>query len=418
MRYGLSGVDGTPLVLESGRGSVVFDVEGRQYLDLFAGAGRCLLGHGHPEFAAAVAEQAARLAVSRHATAARVAYIERLMELVPTGLDHITLFSTGSEAADAAVRIARRSTDRQGLIVFQGAFHGRTTGAAPLTDPVWRPTGSSEEPFVHRIPYPAVANGSAHRPEQVEEAIRQLHRVAAGSPVEIAAIVIEPVQGTAGNRRPIQGFLSAVEQAARDLRALLVVDEILAGFGRSGQMFVSTAEGVQPAMMLIGKGMGNGVPVSALLARGSVVQGSAFAEKGAMSSTFGGNPLAVAASAVTLDVLIRDDLPRAAAGLGTRWSQALREELGEHPMVTQIHGLGLMAGIELGGPWREGVDGRRRTLEVLMQEQGLLVGMSGDFLRLNPPLVTSWGELEAATSALRTALDGFLDMSTAELEGR
>jgi 4-aminobutyrate aminotransferase-like enzyme len=394
-RYGLA-AQYHETVLEYGSGAQVTAADGARYLDLFAGAGRCLIGHGHPGFAAAVADQAHRLVVSRHATAVRARYTERLLSLVPAHLDHATYFSTGSEAVDAAVRLARAFTGRTDVVVFDRAFHGRTTGTEPLTHPApW--TQPHAGAHVHRVGFPVAGTGGPTAAEILRD-IRRAHARADGG---LAAVLVEPVQATGGNRPPVPGFLAALGALAAQLGALVIADEIVTGFGRTGTMLAAAAEGLRADVVTLGKGMANGFPVSALLTAGDILAPTPLAASGALSSTFGGNPLAMAAAAATLEAVLADGLADAARGLGGAWLRELADVLGGLSAVRGVHGKGLMIGVRLAVP-PDSPQMRRLSRSLL--DQRVLVGISGDTLRLNPPLVITPGQLHRAADALAAAL--------------
>lgn len=384
------------VVLEYGDGAVVVTADEDRYIDLFAGAGRCIIGHGPGRFSEAVAAQANRLVVSRHTTAVAVGYVERLLSLVPSELDHVTFFSTGSEAVDAAVRLARAFTAREDVVVFERAFHGRTAGTSPLTHPVpWtRPHACTN---VHRVGYP-VGDKEGTTAENVLLEIRRHHEE---SGLGLAAIVIEPIQGTGGNRPPVPGFLATLSDLCTELGALMIADEIVTGFGRTGAMFVSPDEGLRADIITIGKGMGNGFPISGMLASSNTVGATSFSMPGALSSTFGGNPLAMAAAAATLDVIVGDGLAEAALTNGSAWLSELSLVLSDIPVVTSVHGRGLMIGVKLRIPPDSP---RTRLLDRALLDQNLLVGVSGDMLRINPPLTITPEQASRATAALAAAL--------------
>ncbi|AUG80519.1 Putative aminotransferase [Kitasatospora sp. MMS16-BH015] len=381
--HGLSTAATLPAALVSGKGVVVHDLDGRRYLDLFGGAGRCLLGHGDEAFTRALADQARSLVVSRHAHPVRARYAAELVSLAPSGLDHLSLVSTGSEAVDCAVRIARAATGRDTVLVFEGAFHGRTTGVADFTDPRWHPGPRGHHPVV-RCPYPT---------EQDDPAARRLAAEAVRSALAgrtVAAVLIEPVQGSGGNRACPPAFLRTLAELCAATGSLLLLDEVVTGFGRTGAVFAATAAGVRPDLLILGKGMANGVPIGAVLTSSALAATPPLGLPGGMSSTFGGNPLAVAAAAVTLDLLLGRELAEQAAVVGTQWRRLLSEALAGHPAVASVHGTGLQIGVRL----------RHAADERAFLEAGLVVGTSGDTVRLNPPLVLSHAQADEATERI------------------
>jgi acetylornithine/N-succinyldiaminopimelate aminotransferase len=390
MGYGTSASYRLPVALVRGAGTVVYDVEDRRFLDLFGGAGRCLLGHGDPAFTAALRAQISELLVSRYCHPARGRYAERLVHLAPEGLDHISFFSTGSEAVDAAIRLACHRTRRKHVVVFDGAFHGRTSSVADLTDPRWLPGGAPSATTARRCRYPAEgdpADGCAGARDDVLMALRD---------GDVAAVMIEPIQATGGNRCLTPGFLRWLSAVCAEDGALLILDEVVTAFGRTGLLFAAAADQVRPDIIVLGKGMANGVPVGAVLTSSVLAAVPPLGSPGGMSSTFGGNPLAVVASESVLDALSTSDLMRRAALMGSRLRSGLAETIGSHPAVAGITGTGLMVGI----PLRIRADAAERVF----LSHGLLVGVSGRTLRINPPLVITPAEVDEAVATIGDAL--------------
>ncbi len=400
LRFGTSLSYRLPARLVRGDGVHVYDDRGRGYLDLFGGAGRCLVGHGNTPVAAAISEQAQSLIVSRHSHPARGRYAERLLALSPPGLDHLSLFSTGSEAVDIGVQLARASTGREGVVVFERAFHGRSSGVAVLTDPGWQAGGQpTRRPSVCRLPYPVVGE-----PPPVTEAVRQ--RVAAALATgAIAAVLIEPVQATGGNRAAVPEFLRWLAELCLLRGTLLIFDEVVTGFGRTGHMFAATGTGVTPHIIIAGKGMANGVPVGGVITSAEIAATPPLGQPGGMSSTFGGNPLTIAAAEATLRVLQSADLVSRASRQGAGLLAALRSAIGQHPAVAGIWGTGLMVGIGL----RAGA----AAAEAVFLSCGLVVGVSGDTIRINPPLVIGTADIDEAASGCLAALDKLVEVAGA-----
>ncbi|GAB3939231.1 aspartate aminotransferase family protein [Kribbella albertanoniae] len=395
--FGESSARALPVALVSGQGSTVFGADGRRYLDLFAGAGRCLLGHGDPSFTEAIATQTGRLVASRHNLPSRDEYDAALVELLPSGLDCLSWFSTGSEAVDTAVRLAKAATGRSDVVVFDGAFHGRTSGVVDLTDPHWNPT-SQAHPGVIRCAYPTETS----TPAEVDQARQQVRTALTSNPAP-AAVLIEPAQATGGNRFVARQFLAWLSAVCRQTGVVLILDEVFTGFGRTGQLLLGQAADVQPGIVVLGKGMANGVPIGAVAATSAIAAAPPLSLPGGMSSTFGGNPLSAAAAAATLAALRRDDLIPWAATIGAEWLELLAQTVGNHPAVAAISGRGLMIGIQL----RHACS----AAEAILLDAGLVVGVSGRTLRINPPLRIDRAEIGTATDRLGSALDRILTTS-------
>ncbi len=379
--HALAGVFGRPaLVLSHGRGAHVWDVDGNRYLDLVGGIAVNALGHGHPALVAAVTAQvAAAVHVSNLVTTeAQIVLAERLLEVAgaPDG-SRVFLCNSGAEAVEAAVKLARR-TGRPGLVAAEGAFHGRTTGALALTHkPAYR------EPFEPLIP------GVTHVPYGDVEALR------AAVTEDTGAVFLEPVQGEAGVLTPPEGYLEAAHEITREAGALLVLDEIQTGVGRTGAWFAFQHTGVVPDAFTVAKGLGGGVPVGALVTVGDDV--SRLLTAGQHGSTFGGNPLASAAGLAVLDAIASEGLLWHAREVGAHLARRV-EGLG-HPLVAGVRGIGLLRAVVLTEP----VAGR---VAELARAAGFLVNpVAPDALRLAPPLVVTTADLDAFVDALPALLD-------------
>lgn len=381
----LLGVFGRPqLVLERGEGCHVWDVDGRRYLDLLGGIAVNALGHAHPAVVAAATEAAGRLLhVSNFfTTPAQVALAERLLEVsgAPEG-SAVFFANSGSEAMEAAIKVTRR-TGRPGLLAAQGAFHGRTTGAVALTH-----KAAYREPFEPLLPgvLPHVPYGDA-------DALRAAF---AAHGDEIAAFVVEPVQGEGGVVTADPEYLRAAREITREHGALLVLDEVQTGIGRTGRWFGFQESGIVPDVVTVAKGLGGGVPIGAMLTFGSGV--SALLGPGQHGSTFGGNPFACAVGLAVLDVVERDGLLAHAAALGGE----LRERLAAvgHPGVAEVRGAGLLIGIGLTEPVSSAV-------AAAALRAGFIVNpVRPDTIRLAPPLVLTADEADSFVDALPGLLD-------------
>ncbi|WP_270887824.1 acetylornithine transaminase [Pedococcus sp. 5OH_020] len=374
-----------PLVLSHGDGCMVWDVDGHRYLDLVGGIAVNALGHGHPALVSAVSKQAGEaIHISNLFTSrAQVELAERLLEIAGAPQGSAVFFAnSGAEAVEAAIKLSRR-TGRTGLVAAEGAFHGRTTGALALTH-----KAAYREPFEPLIP------SVTHVPYGDVEALR-----AAVGP-DTAAVVLEPVQGEAGVLAPDPGYLRQARELTRSHGALLVVDEIQTGIGRTGSWFAFQQTAIVPDAITVAKGLGGGVPVGALLTFGSDV--SALLTVGQHGSTFGGNPLAAAAGLAVIDTIERQGLLAHATAAGEHLARAVTAL--SHPLVTGVRGVGLLRAITLAHPVAAEVAARAR-------DAGFIVNpVAPDALRLAPPLVVSLEELDSFVEALPALLD---DTSTA-----
>jgi acetylornithine aminotransferase len=376
----LMGNYGTPpIVLARGDGATVWDVEGNEYVDLFAGLAVNVLGHAHPAVREAVHRQMGILGhVSNLAISEPVVLLaERLKAL--TGMDKVLFTNSGAEANEAGLKLARRRRTGGGFVACEGAFHGRTMGALAITG----------QP-AKRIPFEPLPGPVTFVPFGDSAAL-----AAAVGPTT-ASIVLEPVLGEAGVVVPPPGFLAAARKAADDSGALLHLDEVQGGIGRAGAWLSHTVlePGVEADVVTLAKGLAGGLPIGAVLARG---EAAAALQRGDHGTTFGGGPVVCAAALSVLDVVESEGLLDAATVLGERLRKGI-EALG-HPLVSHVRGVGLWLAIVLTEPCAAQV-------ELAAREAGFLVNAPApDAIRLAPPLIVSAAQLDAFVAALPAVLD-------------
>lgn len=380
----LLGVFGRPaLVLDHGSGAWVWDVEGNRYLDLLGGIAVNALGHGHPALVSAVSKQVAEVVhVSNFfTTRAQVELGERLLSVAgaPAG-SRVFLANSGTEAVEAAIKLSRR-TGRTEVIAAEGAFHGRTTGALALTHKAaYREPFEPLMPGVRHVPYGDAA--------ALDAAVSDL----------TAAVVLEPIQGEAGVVVPDEGYLRAAREVTQWHGALLVVDEVQTGIGRTGEWFGFQASGILPDAITVAKGLGGGVPIGALVTFGPST--SALLGPGNHGSTFGGNPLACAAALAVLETIEHTGLRAHAVAVGEHLHSRV-SGLG-HPAVAGVRGRGLLQAILLSEPVAADLAARAR-------DAGFIVNpVTPDALRLAPPLVITTEEVDLFLDALPGLLDDAL----------
>jgi acetylornithine/LysW-gamma-L-lysine aminotransferase len=364
-----------PIALVRGEGALVWDSNGREYIDCMAGHGVANLGHAHPAVARAIADQAARLITCHEAfyNDRRSAAIERLVRLRP-GLDRVYLCNSGTEAVESAIKFARLSTGRSGIVAAMRGFHGRTLGSLSAT---WNRH--------YRQPFEPLVPGFRHVPYNnvpaVEEAVDD----------QTAAVLLEVVQGEGGVHVAEAEFLQAAVRACRAKGALLIVDEVQTGLGRTGRMLAVEHFDLTPDMLCLAKSVAGGVPMGVVLI-GKEVHGFG---PGVHGSTFGGNPLACAAAVAALDALHDERLPEQAAEKGTYLIARLR--LIESPLIREVRGLGLMIGIELKhkvAPY----------LDALLQRGIIALPAGLTVIRLLPPLVITYPQLDEVARALQSVV--------------
>ncbi|MDX6197509.1 MAG: acetylornithine/N-succinyldiaminopimelate aminotransferase [Actinomycetota bacterium] len=376
----LMGNYGTPpVVLARGAGATVWDVDGKEYVDLFAGLAVNVLGHAHPAVLAAVERQLSTLGhVSNLAISQPVVLLaERLKEL--TGFDKVLFTNSGAEANEAALKLARRHRPGGGWVACEQAFHGRTLGALAVTGQPAKRT-----PF-EPLPGPVTF---------VEYGDVDALRAAVGKTT--ASVVLEPILGEAGVVVPPAGFLEAARQICDGAGALLHLDEVQGGIGRGGAWLSSevVAPGLSADVVTLAKGLGGGLPIGAVLARGSA---ATALQKGDHGTTFGGNPVVCAAALAVLDTIERDGLLEAATKLGDAFAADILSLA--HPLVQGVRGIGLWRAIVLTEPVAA-------AAEQALRSAGFLVNAPApDVLRLAPPLVVREDQLDAFVAALPGALD-------------
>ncbi len=377
-----------PVTFQRGEGPWLWDSAGKAYLDAVSGIAVCGLGHAHPAVREAICAQAGELVHTSnlYGIAQQELLAQDLTRL--SGMERVFFANSGAEANEAAIKLARlyghrRGVENPSLLVMEGSFHGRTL--ATLTATGNRKIQQGFEPLVQgflRVPY-----GDA-------EAIRAAGRESK----DIVAVLVEPAQGEGGVNIPPADYLNEIRTICDEHGWLMMLDEIQTGMGRTGRMFACQHNGLLPDVMTLAKGLGNGVPIGACLARGAAAE---VFGPGNHGSTFGGNPLACRAARAVIAVLETDQLPQRAAVLGERIRLRLLAELAACPGVVAVRGLGLMIGIELDRP----------CAELVLQglEQGLLINVTADkVIRLLPPLILSDAEADRIAEGVARLVKEFL----------
>lgn len=369
-----------PVTFRRGEGAWLWDTEGRQYLDAVSGVAVCGLGHAHPAVTAAICAQAAELVHTSnlYRIEAQEALGETLARL--SGMDRAFFCNSGAEANEAAIKLARlhghaRGVDLPSVVVAEGSFHGRTL--ATLSATANRKVQAGFEPLVQgfvRVPYNDLA------------ALEQVARHSR----DVVAVLLEPVQGEGGVVVPDDGYLAGVRRICDQHGWLMMLDEIQTGMGRTGRWFAFQHEGALPDVMTLAKGLGNGLPIGACLARGAAAE---LMRPGSHGSTFGGSPLACTAALAVVRTVEQDGLIARAAELGGYLLAGLREALEGVECVREVRGKGLMVGIELSRPCAELVP---RALA-----QGLLINVTAErVIRLLPPLVLDLAQAARIAAAV------------------
>ncbi|HEU4864411.1 MAG TPA: aminotransferase class III-fold pyridoxal phosphate-dependent enzyme [Candidatus Limnocylindria bacterium] len=391
-----------PLVAESGSGVVVTDVDGNRFLDFAAGIAVCSTGHSHPKVVAAIKEQADRLihiAATDFYEPRYTEFMERLAAIAPfEEKARVFLTNSGTEAVEGAIKLARYHTHRPGIIAFEGAFHGRTMGALSLTNSKIKQRAGFGPliPMVHHSPFPRVRawrEGSGGDGTAELEVLRRsiLGRLIA--PSDVAAIVVEPIQGEGGYFPAPRAFMEGLREICDEHGILLIADEIQSGMGRTGTWWAIEHTGVEPDIITSAKGIASGMPIGAFIARESVWTWP----PGAHGSTFAGNPICAAAGLATLDIIESEGLANAAA-MGARLRSGL-EKAADGSSVRDIRGAGLMLGVEF--PTHAAAE----AVQEAAFERGLLTLECGESsLRFSPPLIVTETDVDTAVRIFAEAL--------------
>ena len=401
-----------------GDGAWIEATDGRRYLDMAAGIATCNLGHSHPAVMAAVHEQLQALVhlggVCGHAPQRELA--ERLSAITPSRIEQFVFSTTGSEANEVALRLARLATGRTGVVAFRGSFHGRTQGALAATTSKAAFRHGVAAGDVHVAPFPRPDELGLSEDEAAVLALRELdllHKHQLG-PSETACYVIEPVQGHGGCHPSGGRFLQGLRERADSFGALLVFDEIQTGFGRTGDWFAAGTYDVEPDVMCMAKAIGAGFPLSAVGARRDVMSVLAPGDHG---STFGGNPVSCAAAVAGIEAMRAERLPEHAGHLGRAAIERLAAVGGRHPEL-RVRGLGLMIGIEVVDPaTRAPLPGPAAEIQRRALDDSVLLITSGpeaNVIRVLPPLVITDRELEHGLDVIGSAADAVFGAPTAQ----
>lgn len=364
-----------PVVITRGKGALVWDINGKEYVDCMGSYGVALLGHSHPKVVEAVCKQAETL-ISCHASLynnKRTEFLQKLVSITPKGLNKAFLSNSGAESVECAIKLARKYTGKPEIIAVMGGYHGKTMGALSATwDKKYR------EPFQPLVP--EFKHVPPDNLEKLSEAITD----------KTAAVLLEPIRGEGGVRVPPDEFLPGVRELCDEKDILLILDEVQTSFGRTGKLFGCEHWGVTPDVMCLAKPFAGGLPIGITVAKEHVM--SAF-RTGEHSSTFSGSPLVCAAASAAIDVLVKEKLAGRAADLGGYFKGKLEELQAKYKIVKEVRGLGLLLGMEL----RHDV----RNIILKTMEKGVLILDAGrTVLRFLPPLVIEKEQIDKTISVL------------------
>ena len=400
-----------PFAISHGRGTEVWDVDGNRFLDFAAGIAVCATGHAHPEVVEAVKRAAEKFLhiSSDYWHENMVALAERLAAVAPMGEPVMSFIcQSGTESVEAAIKLARYVTGRPRFIGFLGGFHGRTMGSLSFTASKYTQQQgfAPTMPGVAHVPYP-----NPYRPlfvgsdqgRAVLDYIRMLFERNV-PPSEVAAILVEPIQGEGGYIVPPDGFLAGLRSLCDEHGILLIFDEVQTGVGRTGRMYAAEHWGVRPDILTTAKGLGSGLPIGAVVAKRRVIEQW---KRGAHGNTYGGNPVTCAAAIATLD-LVQREYAANAARTGSHFMRRLHELARDYPCIGEVRGKGLMIGMELIETDAERTPARAlcEALVTRAYHNGLLLLSCGtSTVRFMPPLSVSEAEIDEAVALLRMSLD-------------
>ncbi|MEM3161709.1 MAG: aspartate aminotransferase family protein [Candidatus Bathyarchaeia archaeon] len=368
-----------PVVITHGKGALVWDVNGKEYIDCGGSYGTCIIGHCHPKVVEAIKKQAERL-ISCHGSLyndVRAKLLEKIVSIAPKGLNKVFLSNSGAEAVECAIKLARKFTGKTEIIAMMGAFHGKTMGALSAT---WDRK--------YRDPFKPLVPDFKHVPpdnlEKIKEALTN----------RTAAVIVEPIRGEGGIRVPPEGFMEGLDEICKEKGILLILDEVQTGFGRTGKTFACEHWNINPDILCTAKSIAGGLPMGVTIAKDYIME---CLKVGEHSTTYGGNPVVCAAACAAIDVLLEEDLPRRAATLGKYFKERLQELQSKHRIIREVRGLGLMLGVEL----------KFEVLSIIMKalDRGVIVLDAGkNVLRFLPPLVIEKTQIDQVISVLDSIL--------------
>ena len=399
------------IAVERAEGSVIEDVDGNRFVDLIGGIGVNALGHCHPAYTKALHEQLDKVTVGSFTSAPRAELINEVAKLTPAGVDRVQLYSSGAEAVESALRLAKNATGHHEVAGFWGGFHGKTLGAlavngagnAKTYGPL--PAGGHVLPFANCYRCPLKLEPTSCGLACADLARDQLKHATTGS---LAAVIMEPLQGTAGNVIPPPGFMKAMSDLAHEHGALFIADEMITGFGRTGRWFASERSGVTPDIITLGKAFGAGFPISGVVARAEIAQAKPWANPSGSSSSYGGNPLAAAAALASIRTLQKENVLDNVQAVGKAMLDELRTWPDRLRWVGDVRGEGLFLAVELVVDRKSKEPLAKKVCDEIFQEglrRGLLAMSYTHAIRLQPALTIDRETALTGLSLLREAIE-------------
>jgi len=396
------------VVIERGDGSYLYDGSGGRYLDTVSGFGVASLGHSHPHWVKSIVEQAGRLGVAPLDTVDLGCYLEALGGVLPPELQQVALYSGGAEAVEMAVRLGQTYSGRAGVLTFANGFHGKTAALRYIRDPASTEARWLGPQWLRTATFPACEQHDAVDYASCEESAGEVIAELAGRQDvdDIGVVLLEAIQGTAGNVVPVRRFLPELRALCDEREWVLVLDEAITGFGRLGRLFGFEYFGVRPDAIVLSKGLGGGFPLSAVCASAELWSGSALGQPSGTTTTFGGNPLACAAGLATLEIVTGDGFLEGVCSVSTHAATQLRELADVSPLVARPRGVGLMLGFDLVDP-TTGEFATSSTCHAIShacRELGMLTVAHVPRVRISPPLTVSHAEVDEMFKIFREVL--------------
>jgi len=400
------------IAVKEARGSAVTDVDGNIFIDLIGGIGVNALGHTHPEYVQAIQAQAEQISVGSFTSEARFNLFTQLAEHRPSAsLHRVQLYSSGAEAVESALRLAKSHTGKYEFVSFSGGFHGKTMGVLSLMGSAFKNGFGPMIPGSHIAPYadcyrcPLQLKYPSCGLACVESTRQQIRQNSSG---KVAAFLIEPMQGTAGNVIPPKEFLPAIKEVAREFDGLLIVDEMITGFGRTGKYWGSEHSGVEPDIITLGKQFGGGFPISAILSKDEIVHAKPWSDPSGSSSSYGGNPLAAAAANACLRIIDEEGLVENSRLVGEYFFKKIEDWVDRYPFVGDLRGAGLFIGIDLVRDKASREPVSKATCQRIFHEclqRGLLTMAYTQRFRIQPAMTIDKDTVDSATAVLAEVFD-------------
>jgi len=401
----------TDLLIESGRGCKLLDHSGKEYLDFTSGIGVTSTGHCHPKIVEAVKTQSEKLLFGQMNIVSHQPVfdlVEQLKPIMPEGLDTFFFSNSGAEAVEGAIKLAKQATGRSNVVVFQGSFHGRThlTMSMTTSKTIYRAGHNPLVPGIYCTPYPYAFYYGWDEQTALDFSIRELRKLLMSqtAPSETACIIVEPILGEGGYVVPPAGFLKAVRSICDEFGILMIADEVQSGFGRSGRFFAVEYENISPDIMTMAKGIASGIPLSGIAYRRELDDRW---PPGSHGGTYGGNPIACAAGAATIQVLKEEKLVVNTKIRGNQLMKSLRDLQKKYPVIGDVRGRGLMVASEFGERGKPDVS-RTKAVIAAAREEGLLLlscGTFGNIVRWIPPLIVTEEEIDEGLGIFERALE-------------